>query len=284
MSMSSEVGEVSIVSALGWHPWLLTAAERFSTCVARNRVPNSSQRAFRRHTVRSARLDSVAPPHASRAAPLPAAAHCLCFLAAGTGYCVTGHEGHRRARHFWAFLALHVHRPDFSSACGGLEMCAVNGPPGFEPLAGRATRSQSDLGGATSSVSSTSGGATAEGATAGATSSTPALPAPSPPSLPPAPPSHHRGGVVGRRRRAAAALGVWWRRRAAGRVCTAHRLTVVGAAQCVCVWFTALCCSVHGGPARGRARVRLNLKKFRVVRAPKRKIFACGAPALNRER
>ena len=93
--MSSKVGEVSIVSALGWHPMLLTALQRFSTCVARNRVPSSSIQALHRHTVRSARLDSVAPPHASRAAPRPAAAHCLCFLAAGTASRVTKVSGER---------------------------------------------------------------------------------------------------------------------------------------------------------------------------------------------
>ena len=167
MPMSSKVGEVSIVSALGWHPRLLTAAERFSTCVARNRVPNSSQRAFRRHTVRSARLDSVAPPHASRAAPRPAAAHCLCFLAAGTASRVTKVTGERVI--FGHFLALHVHRPDFSSACGGLEMCGqwparVRAPGGLShPIAKRSR-------GSYHCTVLDERRATAEGATAGATS------------------------------------------------------------------------------------------------------------------
>ena len=135
MPMSSKVGEVSIVSALGWHPMLLTALQRFSTCVARNRVPTSSHRALRRHTVRSARLDSVAPPHASRAAPRPAAAHCLCFLAAGTASRVTKATGERVIfGHFLLSMCIGQIFLRLRAAAGW--RCAVNGPPGFEPLAG----------------------------------------------------------------------------------------------------------------------------------------------------
>ena len=65
MPIWSKVGEVSIVSAMGWDPMLLVAGQRFSACVARNRVPCSSVQALPRYTVRSARLDDNSPPRES---------------------------------------------------------------------------------------------------------------------------------------------------------------------------------------------------------------------------
>ena len=65
MPIWSKVGEVSIVSAMGWDPMLLVAGQRFSACVARNRVPSSSVRALPRYTVRSARLGDNSPPRES---------------------------------------------------------------------------------------------------------------------------------------------------------------------------------------------------------------------------